>query len=126
MKKAVIVFVALMFLSSVVYAGSLAFEKQAGDFTVNVSIDNNPPKVGKNTMDIELWDDNGEEITDAQIVIYYFMPSMRAMNYTTSAEFKDEVYTAVIKPTMPGRWDVDITIKGKGAVRKAIISFEAK
>jgi len=126
MKKTVVVLMALMFFSSVAYAGSLAFEKQAGDFTVNVSIDNNPPKVGKNTMDIELWDDNGEEVTDAKIDIYYFMPSMRAMNYKTSAEFKDGVYTAIIKPTMPGRWDVDITVKGEGAERKAIISFEAK
>ncbi len=126
MKKVVVVLMALMFFSSIVYAGSLAFEKKAGDIAVNVSIDNNPPKVGKNRMNVELWDDNGEEITDAKIDIYYFMPSMRAMNYTTSAEFKDGVYTAVIKPTMPGEWDVDITIKGKGADRKTIISFDAK
>jgi nitrogen fixation protein FixH len=126
MKKAVIVLMALMVFSSVVYAGSLTSETKAGDIAVDVSVDNNPLIVGKNNMNIKLRDDQGKAVTDAEIGIYYFMPSMRAMNYTTSAELKDGVYTAVIKPTMPGKWDVDITVKGKGADRKATISFDAK
>jgi hypothetical protein len=126
MKKTVVVLMALLVFSSVVYAESLTFETKAGDIAVTVSIDNNPPIVGKNNMNIELRDDQGKAVTDAEIGVYYFMPSMPAMNYKSSAGLKDGVYTAVIKPTMPGKWDVAITVKGKGEDRKAVISFNAK
>ncbi len=127
MKKPVVVFMTLLVLSTVAYAGSLTLESNAGDIAVNVSIENNPPTVGKNSMTVELRDGQGKTVTDAEIGIYYFMPSMPAMNYKASSELKDGKYTAVIKPTMPGKWDADITIKSPGGEsRKATISFDVK
>jgi hypothetical protein len=127
MKKIVAVLMILLVHSSVAYAGSLTLESKAEDIAVNVSIENNPPIVGKNNMNIELRDGQGKTVTDAEIGIYYFMPSMPAMNYKASAELKDDKYTAVIKPTMPGKWDADITIKNpEGESRKASISFDVK
>ncbi|KPJ97556.1 MAG: hypothetical protein AMK71_13135 [Nitrospira bacterium SG8_35_4] len=127
MKKILIAVTALMLVASAVYAEQFTDLKKAGDITVKVVIENDPLKVGNNSAAIELLDEKGSAITDAQVSVYFFMPSMPAMNYEVPASRSSDGYAAVIKPTMPGAWEANINVKlAGGETNKATISFDAK
>lgn len=126
-KKVLNVVVALLLLAGVAYAGDFNAVKKAGDITVKVTIDSDPLKVGNNNTAIEVLDNKGMVITDADVSVYYFMPSMPAMNYEVKASSDGDTYAAVIKPVMPGAWDADIKVMRKGKdLQKVTISFNAK
>ena len=126
-KKIIIVLSAVLMLAGVGHAGNFDSIKQAGDITIKATIDSNPLKVGDNALTIELIDKSGKVITDAEVDVYYFMPSMPAMNYEVRAAVKGKKYAAVIKPTMPGAWDADIRFRVPGGdMQKVTISFEAQ
>lgn len=128
MKKWVtIVLSAVLMMSGSVYATEFSSVNETGDVTVLATADSDPLKVGDNTVTLEISGKNGEQVTDAEVDIYYFMPSMPAMNYVSRAELKGTKYAAVIKPTMPGAWKADIkVINGAGEAQKITISFDAK
>jgi nitrogen fixation protein FixH len=126
-KRVLIVVIALLLVAGAAYANHFNVVKKAGDVTVKVVIDNDPIKVGNNNVAIELLDEKGKSITNADVAIYYFMPSMPAMNYEVQATPDGSTYAAVIKPVMPGAWDADIKVKRDGGdVQKATVSFDAK
>jgi nitrogen fixation protein FixH len=127
MKRVIIILTGLLLLAGAVYADNLNLEKKAGDVTVKVTLESNPLKVSDNNISIELLDPEGHAITNAEVAVYYFMPSMPAMNYEVKALPEGGQYTAVIKPTMPGEWTADINagIGGKEA-DKVSISFDAR
>ena len=127
MKRVLVVLTGLLLLAGTAYADSCNFEKKAGDLTVTVEIDSKPLKVGDNNISIELLDPEGNAITNAEVTVYFFMPSMPAMNYEVKALPKEKRYTAVIKPTMPGEWTADINTRiGEKEAEKVSISFDAK
>ncbi len=127
MKKVVIMLAALFVLAGAAYAGHGHAVNKSGEVTIRTSIGSDPLKVGNNNITIELMDKNGHVITGADVVVYYFMPSMPAMNYEVKASPKRKKYAAVIKPTMPGAWDVDIKVVKDGKdIQKVTISFKAK
>ena len=127
MKRVFVAVIALLLVAGVAYANHFNVVKKAGDVTVKVVIDGDPIKVGDNKLAIELLDSNGKSITDADVTVYYFMPSMPAMNYETQATSDGVKYAAVINPVMPGEWDADIKVKRNGGdVQKATISFGVK
>jgi hypothetical protein len=127
MRKLLIIVASLLVMAGVAGAEDFVAEKKAGDLMVKVSIGNNPLSVGPNDTVIEIHDGAGHAVTDAEVNVYWFMPSMPAMNYEVKADLQDNKYVAVIKPTMPGEWDADIKVKRKtGDQQKATISFEAK
>jgi nitrogen fixation protein FixH len=127
MKRILSALIALMVVAGTVSAGQLNSVKKAGDTTVKVVIENSPLTVGDNAASIEILDEKGEAITDAHVTVYFFMPSMSAMNYEVPASRSGNGYAAVIKPTMPGVWDADInvTLPG-GEKRTATVSFNAQ
>lgn len=127
MKKVSTVVIALLLVAGVVYANQFNAVKKAGDVTVKVMMESEPVKVGDNNVIIELFDSKGRSISGADVSVYYFMPSMPAMNYEVQASPDGTKYTAVIKPLMPGTWDADIKVKRNGGeVQKATFSFDAK
>ncbi len=128
MKKSIIIALsAVLVLAVAAYANHFDAVKKIGDVTVKTTIENNPLIVGDNNVTIVLQDKNGESRTDAAVDIYYFMPSMPAMNYEVRTRLKGKTYAAVIKPTMPGTWDADIRVSMNGEdAQKVTISFEAK
>ena len=119
--------IALLMMTGVAYTSQFNVVKQAGDVTVRVVVENDPLKIGSNNVIIELLDGKEKAVTDADVAVYYFMPSMPAMNYEVQALPDGNKYTAVIKPLMPGAWDADIKVKRNGRdLQKATISLNAK
>ncbi|MGW8322951.1 MAG: FixH family protein, partial [Thermodesulfobacteriota bacterium] len=68
-------------------------------------------------------DGGAGRITDARVMVNYYMPPMprmAPMNYTTRAKWKGESYNATMRFIMAGPWIIRVlaTHEGKRAVAK--------
>ncbi|UCD34510.1 MAG: FixH family protein [Nitrospiraceae bacterium] len=121
------VLAAVLLLTGVAYASHFITVKETVDLKVKATIDSDPLKVGTNNITVELFDAKGNPVIDADVTIYYFMPSMPAMNYEIAAVAEGGKYRGLIKPTMPGEWEAYIRAKrGAGDLDSVTISFSAK
>jgi hypothetical protein len=103
--------------------------KKAGDYTVDATIDRNPPVTGKNNVDIRVSDKTGKAVTDAKVLVEYSMPAMPGMppmNYKSEAALKGEVYRAVITPSMAGPWNLAVKIARGGKTDTAKFTIDVK
>jgi len=94
-----------------------------GEYEVGIRIDRNPPSVGENPIEIEIKGSGGRRITEAQVLVNYYMPPMprmAPMNYTTLAGLKGDRYRAVMHLIMDGPWIIalKITLGGKRSTVK--------
>jgi hypothetical protein len=128
MRKLTIIVTVLLLTAGAVYAANTIIKK-AGEYTVAVTIDKNPPITGKNNVDILVKDKMGMAVTDAKTVVEYSMPAMPgmpAMNYKADAELKGETYKAVISPSMAGSWNVAIRVSRAGKTDTARFTIDVK
>ena len=113
MKRFTVVMLAVLLLAGTVYAKDYEVTKKAGDLTVEVKIDRNPPATGTNNMDITIKDASSKAITDATVAVEYGMPAMPgmpAMNYKTDAQLKGTTYKAVMNLSMGGSWFINVKV----------------
>lgn len=128
MRELTIIVTILLAVASVVYAAN-TITKKAGDLTVAMTLDKNPPVTGKNNMDITVKDASGKPVTDAKVTVEYSMPAMPGMppmNYKSAAELKGETYKAVISPSMAGPWNVAVKIARGGKTETAKLTLDVK
>jgi hypothetical protein len=111
MKKLLMVIMVLLFTAGIAYAKDYTVTKQAGDYTVQLKMDKNPPVAGENKTEITIKDRAGADVTDATVEIEYTMP---AMNYKSTAEMKDKKYTGTLNFSMSGAWGVNVKITRAG------------
>jgi hypothetical protein len=131
MKRVVLFFAVIALLAGSLSAFAKDYEitKKAGDFTVGVRIDKNPPVTGNNKIDIVIKDAAGKVVTDATVAIDYGMPAMPgmgAMNYKTSAELKGESYPAMANFSMAGPWFINIKINRGGKTQTVKLNVDVK
>lgn len=131
MKKTLIAAIAMifMFTCSAVQAKDYEMTKKAGDLTVTVKMDKNPPVTGVNKMDIAVKDATGKDVTDAAVAVDYSMPAMPgmgAMNYKTKATMKDKHYQATLNFSMSGAWNVIIKINRGGKTQTVKLNVDIK
>ena len=123
MKKSTLLVLALMFAVQAAYGKDLELSQEAGGYEFRVRIDRNPPILGDNHIEIEIRDGNGNRITDARVMVNYYMPPMprmAPMNYTARAKWKGESYKATLRIIMAGPWIIRVlaTHEGKRAAAK--------
>lgn len=129
MKRFVIVFTILLVAAGLAYAKNYEMTKKAGEYTVLVTIDKNPPVTGKNNIAIEIKDGAGKDVTDAKVAIDYVMPAMPgmpAMNYKAGANLKDKRYVATVDFSMAGPWSVLIKITRAGKTQSVKLNVDVK
>ncbi len=127
MKKFLIVLAGIFVFMGNTYAHSFNAVFNLNNMKVKTSVAQSPLKVGANDVTIQLIDGSGANIKNAEISVYFFMPSMPAMNYEVKTSADGVKYAAVIKPTMPGKWAADITIKKDGKeLKKVKVDFEVR
>jgi hypothetical protein len=118
MKKIGLIFLVVLILAfSIAYAKDFKVEKKAGEYSVKIEIDKNPPTVGKNNMKIEVKDSTGKHVTDAAVKVNYSMPAMPGMppmSYKTDAQISGNEYKAVMNLSMSGPWNIEIKINRGG------------
>ena len=129
MKRIALIFVVLLLASGLAFAKDYEIMKRAGDYTVQVKIDRNPPIVGKNKMEILLKDAAGKDVTDAIVAVDYVMPAMPgmpAMNYKAKTELKGSRYLTDINFSMSGPWTVNIKIVRGGKTQAVKLNVDVK
>jgi acetoacetate decarboxylase len=109
---------------------NLEVSKRAGDYQVEILMDRNPPvAIGNNNIDIEIKDKLGKVVTDAQVLVNYYMPPMprmAPMNYKTEAKMKKGKYHAVMKFIMAGPWYIAIIIHHDAKTSTTKINVDAQ
>ena len=126
MKKTLILLAGiLMILSSSAFGFNAEFVSNA--MKIRTVSESSTLSVGDNAVTIEITDSTGRFIKDMVVDVYYFMPSMPAMNYEAKSTLTDSTYSTVIKPVMPGEWTADISVKKSGEViKKVSVNFNVK
>jgi hypothetical protein len=127
-------FIFLLFLSflfvAIAEAGTYKAAKQAGEYEVEIFIDRNPPiAIGDNNIEIEIKDKTGKKVTDAQVLVNYYMPPMprmAPMNYKIEAKMKKGKYYATMKFIMAGPWYIAIIIQRDGKISTTKINVDAQ
>jgi hypothetical protein len=118
MKKILTVLLLVFWMASPEGARGLDLQKRTADFEATASIDRTPPIIGENKLSLQLKGADGKPITQAQILVNYYMPPMprmAPMNYTTPASFKGNAYRTSLYLIMEGPWYIvfKITLNGK-------------
>jgi hypothetical protein len=113
----------VVFVAGTAFAKEYAVQKKAGDFSVDIRMDKNPPVVGTNNMEIAVTDKAGKAVTDARVQVVASMPAMPgmpAMENKADAKPEGGKYRAKIDLSMGGSWSmsVRITQSGKTAIAK--------
>jgi hypothetical protein len=128
MRKVAMASIVFVLMVGVAFAAS-TISKKAGDYTVDFSMDKNPPVMGKNNVDVAVKDKAGAAVTDAKVVVEYSMPAMSgmpAMNYKSTAELKGDKYVTVIEPSMSGSWNLAVKITRGGKTDTAKFTLDVK
>jgi hypothetical protein len=129
MKRFTVLMLMVLMLAGTVYAKDYEVTKKAGDLTVEIKIDRNPPATGTNNMDIVVKDGSGKAVTDAKVLVEYGMPAMPgmpAMNYKTDAQAKGETYKAAMNLSMGGSWNISIKVTKASKTQTAKFTVDAK
>jgi hypothetical protein len=127
MKKFTAVLIILLLAVGLVYAKDYMVMKKAGNYTVEVKLDKNPPIIGANKMEISIKDDKGSNVTDATVVVEYIMsamPGMPAMNYKAKAELNGSRYLTNVNFSMSGAWGVNIKITRAGKTQAVKLNVD--
>ena len=118
MIKLVLPLLILFSLAAAYPVEAVEARKMMGEYEVGIIINRNPPSLGDNPIEIEIRGPGGRRITEAQILVNYYMPPMprmAPMNYTIPAKVKGDTYRATMHFIMEGPWIIalKITLAGK-------------
>jgi hypothetical protein len=109
--------VILCLMAGYAYAASLTDSKKASGYDVAILIDRNPPIIGINNLDVEIRGADGQAVTDAKVLVNYYMPPMprmAPMNYRADAPFKGGKYRLAMNLIMEGPWVIVVKINHQG------------
>lgn len=129
MKRFVATLIVLLLAAGLAYAKNYMVVKKAGNYTVQVELDKNPPITGQNKMEIRIQDDKGGSVTDATVMVDYSMPAMPgmpAMNYKAKAELKGSRYTTNLNFSMSGAWNINVKITHAGKTQSVKLNVDVR
>ncbi len=115
--------ISMIFMVGTAFAGEYAVQKKAGDYTVDIRMDKNPPVVGANQVEVAVKDKAGKAVTEAKVQVTASMPAMPgmpAMENKADAKIDGGKYKAKIDLSMGGSWNMSVRITqgGKTAIAK--------
>jgi hypothetical protein len=129
MRKPLLCALVLLLLAAVAFAQDGMMKEKAGDYTVEAKFDSAPPVRGTNGITIAVKDSTGKAVTDATVVVEYFMtqimsPTQKStqmphMGYHAPAVLKNSVYKADLDLWMSGQWHIDVRVIDKALTSKA-------
>jgi hypothetical protein len=129
MKILTLSFLLLFLTASVANSRGLTVKRNASGCQVEATIDRYPLALGENHIEIEIKDGSGKSITDAEVLVNYYMPPMPRMvpmNYRTEANQESDKYKAKLDIIMAGPWYIKIIIKHGGKISTAKFNVDAQ
>jgi hypothetical protein len=128
MKRIVLMLSVFLLMVGLADAKDFEITKKAGDYTVQVRMDRNPPIVGSNNIDIGIKAKDGD-VTDAVVLIDYgmaAMPGMPAMNYKAKTDLKDKKYRGKLNLSMSGPWSINVKITRAGKTQTVKLNVDVQ
>jgi len=129
MKRLVLVALAVLLVAGTAMAKDYEVTKKAGEYTVVVKMDRNPPITGDNNLSVAIKDAAGAEVKDAKVAVEYSMaamPGMPAVRVKTDAEWKGSEYKAKLNFSMAGGWSITTRITRGGKTAQAKFSVDVR
>jgi hypothetical protein len=132
MKKAFTVFSLAVLALIMVFACAKGYEfqKSAGDLKVTLSVERYPLVKGDNSLNVKVANGAGKAITDATVVVRYFMPpmpGMAPMEYKTQAVMKGDGYSFSANIPMEGGWKAEVSVtRGGSPAVTAMFNIDAR
>ena len=126
-KKILIVTLILLLTTGLAFAKAYEVNKKAGEYSIQIKMDKNPPSVGMNNMEIVVTDKAGRPVKDAKVLVDYGMPAMPgmpAMAYKADAMNHGDQYNAALNISMKGPWYVNIKIASQGKTASTKFTFD--
>jgi len=127
-KRFLIAILILLLTAGITYAKAYEVNKKAGEYSVQIKMDKNPPSVGSNNMEILITDKAGKAVKDAKVLVDYgmsAMPGMPAMAYKADTMSHGNGYHTVLNISMKGPWYVNIKITSQGKTVSTKFTFDA-
>ena len=127
MKRFLIAILILLLTLGIAYAKAYEVNKKAGEYSVQIKMDKNPPSVGMNNLEIVVTDKTGKPVKDAKVLVDYGMPAMPgmpAMAYKADAMSRGDQYHAALNISMKGPWYVTIKITSQGKTVSTKFTFD--
>jgi len=119
----------LFLLTDMSYARDYRARKKTPNYIVEMSIDRNPPIVAKNKLSLEIKDNGGRNVTDAAVLVNYYMPPMPGMppmSYTSSAQLSGNKYVITMDIIMSGPWNLLVKITKQGKTDTARFAIDVR
>jgi hypothetical protein len=116
-------------LTDIAFAREYRARKKTQNYSVEMTIDRNPPIVAKNRLSLEIWDNSGRQLTDAKVLVNYYMPPMPGMppmNYKTYAQPSGNEYIVTMDLIMSGPWNIVVRITREGKTDTARFAIDAR
>lgn len=129
MKRLVLAVMAVLLVAGTAMAKDYEITKKAGDYTVTVKMDRNPPITGDNNLSVTIKDAAGVEVKDAKVAVEYTMaamPGMPAIKVKTDTELKGSEYKAKLNFSMAGGWSVAVIINRGDKKAQAKFSVDVR
>lgn len=103
----------VVLVAGTAFAKEYKVQKTAGDYTVGITMDKDPPVVGMNHVEVMIKDKAGKAVTDAKVVVTASMPAMPGMPAMTNkgeAKIEGTKYKAMIDISMAGSWNMSVQV----------------
>lgn len=116
------VFLMFCVMAGSVEGASLVDRKKAAEYDVEIRVDRNPPILGINNLEVAIRGADGGMVTDAKVLVNYYMPPMprmAPMNYRVDAPFKGGKYRVAMNFIMEGPWVIAVKIGRQGKMTTA-------
>jgi hypothetical protein len=115
---------AIVMTSTISLARDFTARKRIDGYTVEITINRNPPIVAKNELGVDIRDPQGKPVKDLTVMVNYYMPpmpGMAPMNYTVQTQPKGDEYIVIMDLIMAGPWN--IVVKTKIADKRLNVTF---
>ena len=122
-------FLLLFLTAGVAESRAVKVKRNAREYQVEATLDRYPLVLGDNRIEIEIRDASGKSITDAEVLVNYYMPPMPRMvpmNYKTEASLESDKYEARMNIIMAGPWYIKIIIKHGGKIATTKFNVDAQ
>jgi len=129
MKRVVMAAMAFFFIGGLAIAKDFQVTKKAGEYTVVVTMDKNPPATGDNNLTVSVKDAGGAVVTDAKVSVEYSMPAMPGMppmKYSTGAALAGKEYRTKMNFSMSGSWNIVVKVARGGKTSQARFTVDAR
>ena len=131
MKKSILLLILFLFGIDILSAHGrgLEVQKKVDSYDVLIRLDKHPPVLGDNPLEVEIKEPGGKPVTDAKVLVNYYMPPMprmAPMNYKTDAPFSKGKYKMTMNLIMSGPWIIRILISRGGKTSIVKINVDAQ